>query len=78
MNPPPDLNTVGSAGSGPVVAYADPVEDGSALDLDQLLEAMQAVRSGNFTARLPGSLVGLLTGYATFRYGFPRAAPDLR
>src|SRR3954447_18738632 len=58
MNPPPDLNTVGSTGSGPVVAYADPVEDGSALDLDQLLEAMQAVRSGNFTVRLPGSLVG--------------------
>jgi hypothetical protein len=28
---------------------------------------------------LPGSLVGLLTGYATMRYGLPaRPAPQLR
>src|SRR5207237_6118316 len=40
------------------VAYAPPVLDGASLDLDQLLEALQAVRSGDFSVRLPGSLVG--------------------
>src|SRR3954447_25541564 len=54
---PPDLNTVGPEG-GATVAYADPVGDSGTLDLDQLLEALQAVRTGDFTARLPGSLVG--------------------
>ncbi|MBV8913029.1 MAG: HAMP domain-containing protein, partial [Acetobacteraceae bacterium] len=59
MNPPPDLNTVpGDGGRRATLAYADPAVDGASLDLDQLLEALQAVRSGNFTARLPASLVG--------------------
>src|SRR4051794_24824332 len=60
MNSPPDLNSLsaGPAEHAGAVAYAEPTRDEAPLDLDQLLEALQAVRSGNFSARLPGSLVG--------------------
>ena len=33
--------------------------DGSALDLDQLLDALQAMQVGDFSVRLPGNQTGL-------------------
>jgi HAMP domain-containing protein/CheY-like chemotaxis protein/signal transduction histidine kinase len=48
-----------SEGTSSVTEDAEAKSNGSSLDLSQLLRAMQAVRDGDFTVRMPGDWTGL-------------------